>query len=61
MVGHDDHRVLVEERLGAAGALQISHKYGPHAQIDSIARADAELWRVMEVSGGPEAFLGRTR
>jgi len=34
-----------------------SHKNGPHAQIDSIARADAELWRVMEVAGGPEAFL----
>jgi len=34
-----------------------SHKYGPHAQIDSIARADAELWRVMEAAGGPDAFL----
>ncbi|MDX6690645.1 MAG: hypothetical protein QOG15_2102 [Solirubrobacteraceae bacterium] len=35
-----------------------SHKNGPHAQIDSIARADAELWRVMEAGGGAEAFLG---
>ncbi|MGH2917692.1 MAG: alkaline phosphatase family protein [Solirubrobacteraceae bacterium] len=34
-----------------------SHKYGPHSQIDSIARADAELWRVMEAGGGPERFL----
>jgi hypothetical protein len=34
-----------------------SHKHGPHAQIDSIARADAELWRVMEAAGGPDAFL----
>lgn len=34
-----------------------SHKNGPHAQIDSIARADAELWRVMEAGGGPDAFL----
>ncbi|MDQ3678773.1 MAG: alkaline phosphatase family protein [Actinomycetota bacterium] len=34
-----------------------SHKNGPHAQIDSIARADAELWRVMEAAGGPDEFL----
>ncbi len=34
-----------------------SHKNGPHAQIDSIARADAELWRVMEAGGGADAFL----
>ena len=34
-----------------------SHKYGPHAQIRSIAAADAELWRVMEAGGGPDAFL----
>ncbi len=34
-----------------------SHKHGPHAQIDSIAAADAELWRVMEAGGGPEQFL----
>ncbi len=34
-----------------------SHKNGPHAQIDSIAAADAELWRVMEAGGGPDAFL----
>jgi hypothetical protein len=34
-----------------------SHKNGPHAQIDSIAAADAELWRVMEAGGGPDVFL----
>ncbi len=34
-----------------------SHKHGPHAQIASIARADAELWRVMEAGGGADAFL----
>ena len=34
-----------------------SHKYGPHAQIDSIAQADAELWRLMEAGGGADAFL----
>jgi Type I phosphodiesterase / nucleotide pyrophosphatase len=34
-----------------------SHKFGPHAQIASIAAADAELWRVMEAGGGVDAFL----
>ncbi len=34
-----------------------SHKNGPHAQIQSIAAADAELWRVMEAGGGVDAFL----
>ncbi|MDP2711127.1 MAG: alkaline phosphatase family protein [Solirubrobacteraceae bacterium] len=34
-----------------------SHKHGPHAQIQSIATADAELWRVMEAGGGADAFL----
>ena len=34
-----------------------SHRNGPHAQIDSIARADAELWRVMQAAGGPDEFL----
>ncbi len=34
-----------------------SHKNGPHAQIDSIAAADAELWRVMEAGGGVDTFL----
>jgi len=34
-----------------------SHKNGPHSQADSIATADAELWRVMEAGGGVDAFL----
>ncbi|HEV7807282.1 MAG TPA: alkaline phosphatase family protein, partial [Solirubrobacteraceae bacterium] len=34
-----------------------SHKHGPHAQIASIATADAELWRVMDAGGGADAFL----
>ena len=34
-----------------------SHRNGPHAQIQSIATADAELWRVMEAGGGVDAFL----
>jgi hypothetical protein len=34
-----------------------SHKNGPHAQIASIAAADAELWRVMEAGGGVDKFL----
>ena len=36
---------------------QHSHKNGPHAQIHSIATADAELWRIMETGGGADAFL----
>lgn len=36
---------------------QHSHRNGPHAQIHSIATADAELWRVMETGGGVDAFL----
>jgi predicted AlkP superfamily pyrophosphatase or phosphodiesterase len=36
---------------------QHSHKNGPHAQIQSIATADAELWRIMETAGGVDAFL----
>ena len=38
-----------------------SHKYGPHAQIKSIAAADAELWRVMEAGGGAERSSTSTR
>jgi predicted AlkP superfamily pyrophosphatase or phosphodiesterase len=34
-----------------------SHKNGPHAQVQSIAAADAELWRLMEAGGGADAFL----
>ena len=34
-----------------------SHKYGPAAQVDSIAEADRQIERVMHAGGGPEAFL----
>jgi hypothetical protein len=34
-----------------------SHKYGPHAQVDSIALADLQLARLAEAAGGPEEFL----
>ena len=38
-----------------------SHKHGPHAQIASIAAADAELGRVMEAGGGAERVPRRAR
>jgi Type I phosphodiesterase / nucleotide pyrophosphatase len=34
-----------------------SHKFGPHAQVESIAAADRQLERVMHPAGGPDAFL----
>jgi len=34
-----------------------SHKYGPHAQIDSIAEADRQIARLMQTAGGPDTFL----
>lgn len=34
-----------------------SHKYGPEAQLQSIAQADLQLARVCEASGGVEEFL----
>ena len=34
-----------------------SHKYGPYAQVQSIAGADRALERIMHVAGGPDAFL----
>jgi hypothetical protein len=34
-----------------------SHRYGPHAQLTSIAEADRQLERVMEAAGGADAFL----
>src|ERR1700754_1329829 len=34
-----------------------SHKYGPFAQVDSIAAADRQLARMMAPAGGPEKFL----
>jgi hypothetical protein len=34
-----------------------SHKYGPEAQLQSIAQADLQLARVCEASGGVDEFL----
>jgi hypothetical protein len=34
-----------------------SHKFGPAAQVTSIAEADRQIERVMHAAGGPEAFL----
>src|ERR671931_491294 len=34
-----------------------SHRYGPYAQVSSIAGADRELERIMHAAGGPERFL----
>jgi hypothetical protein len=34
-----------------------SHKYGPFAQVDSIAAADRQIARMMEPAGGPEKWL----
>jgi hypothetical protein len=34
-----------------------SHKYGPHAQVNSIAAADRQLERVFHAGGGTERFL----
>ncbi|MGI8559649.1 MAG: alkaline phosphatase family protein, partial [Solirubrobacteraceae bacterium] len=34
-----------------------SHKYGPHAQVDSIAEADRQLGRLIDTAGGAERFL----
>jgi hypothetical protein len=34
-----------------------SHKYGPFAQVDSLAAADKQLARMMEPAGGVDAFL----
>jgi Type I phosphodiesterase / nucleotide pyrophosphatase len=34
-----------------------SHKYGPHAQVESISAADRQLERLMHAAGGIDAFL----
>src|SRR3954453_10938735 len=34
-----------------------SHKYGPFAQVDSIAAADRQLARMMNAAGGVDEFL----
>jgi hypothetical protein len=34
-----------------------SHRFGPYAQVSSIAGADRELERIMHAAGGPDRFL----
>src|SRR6476659_8211275 len=34
-----------------------SHKYGPHAQVTSIANADRQIERMFHAGGGVDAFL----
>lgn len=34
-----------------------SHRYGPFAQVTSLAQADRQLERLMHAAGGPDAFL----
>jgi hypothetical protein len=34
-----------------------SHKYGPHAQVTSIANADRQIERMFHAAGGVDAFL----
>jgi len=41
-----------------SGSDSHSHRHGPGAQVESIAEADAQLLRMMEAGGGPQAFLG---
>lgn len=36
-----------------------SHRYGPDAQVDSIAEADAQLQRIADAAGGLDALLDR--
>lgn len=36
-----------------------SHKHGPHAQVDSVAEADAQLQRLADAAGGVDALLDR--
>jgi predicted AlkP superfamily pyrophosphatase or phosphodiesterase len=36
-----------------------SHRYGPHAQVTSLAAADRQLERLMHAAGGPDAFFAR--
>jgi hypothetical protein len=38
-----------------------SHRAGPHAITDAVARADGNVAKLMSAAGGPEAFLERYR
>ncbi len=34
-----------------------SHRYGPENQLDSLAEADRQIWRLFEAGGGVDRFL----
>ncbi len=66
----DEYSACVGEELVREGAYDFflfslpdndfhSHRHGPDAQIDSIAKADLSFARIVEAGGGLDAFLER--
>jgi hypothetical protein len=66
----DEYSACVAEHLVEEGAYDFllfslpdndfhSHRHGPEAQLDSIARADTMLARIVEAGGGMDEFLSR--
>ncbi len=66
----DDYSACVAEELVREGAYDFllfslpdndfhSHRFGPDAQIDSIAKADQSFARIVDAGGGLDAFLKR--
>jgi hypothetical protein len=66
----DEYSACVGEELVREGAYDFllfslpdndfhSHRYGPDAQVDSIAKADQSFARIVEAGGGLDAFLER--
>ncbi len=66
----DEYSACVTEELVHDGAYDFllfslpdndfhSHRFGPDAQVDSIAKADLSLARIIEAGGGLDAFLER--
>jgi hypothetical protein len=64
----DEYSACVAEELVREGAYEFllyslpdndfhSHRHGPEATIDSIAKADAMFARIVEAAGGLDAFL----
>jgi hypothetical protein len=66
----DEYSACVGEELVREGAYDFllfslpdndfhSHRHGPDAQVDSIAKADQSFARIVEAGGGLDAFLER--
>jgi hypothetical protein len=66
----DEYSACVAEELVREGAYDFllfslpdndfhSHRYGPEAQIDSIAKADSNFARIVDAGGGLDSFLDR--